>query len=156
MFSFSPKTDEEINALKNEMERNKLLPDGVYPFVVKEITAQISQAGNSMLKVIISITKDHAEHLITDYILATDQMIYKLKHFCETLGLEKEYLQGSFAFLECHGNKGYAKIGTKKGDPRPDGTFFRDKNIVKDYVKLETLQQKTVVAEMPFDDTIPF
>lgn len=132
-FAFSPKTDAEINAIQNRA----LLPDGIYPFIVKDFEQKMSKSGNEMLQIRIGILDtDSSERNITDYLVATDQMMYKLKHFCDTIGFEKEYEKGLFEPAKCVGRSGKAIIGIQKGSAKQDGSgFYPDKNCIKDYVK---------------------
>lgn len=152
-FVFASKTDEQINAIQNRA----LLPDGIYPFTVKKISQETSKTNNAMLKILIGvIDKDGQERNIIDYLVATDEMIFKLKHFCETIGFETEYTKGAFDPLKCLNRSGLVKVGTQKGGAKPDGSgYYPDKNSVKDYVKSE---KKSVLEDdkPPFDDDIKF
>lgn len=141
MFVFEPKTDQEIHALMNP----NLLPDGNYDFVVKDIIQRVSQAQNPMLEVKLQIMNPATKEIITitDYLLATGKMIFKFKHFCEALNLQKEYLEGKLEPAVCIGRGGIASIGIDKGQMRSEGKLstmpFPDKNKVKDYIKNENV-----------------
>lgn len=152
-FSFSPKSDSEIEAIQNRA----LLPDGMYPFVVKEYEQKISKSGNEMLQVRLAIMdKDGSQRNLTDYLVATDQMMFKLKHFCETIGFEKEYEKGNFEPSKCIGRSGKALIGIQKGSAKQDGTgSYPDKNSIKDYVKSEEKKSK-VAIDPDLNDDIKF
>ncbi len=153
-FSFNPLSDEQINALQNR----DLLADGIYPFTVKSIEQQESKSGNPMLKVRIGVMpKEGEERNIFDYLVSTEQMMFKIKHFCETIGLEDKYTKGNFAPIDCLNRSGKVKIGVQKGGPKPDGSgFFPDKNSVKDYVKLGEEVAKEAKVEEEFNDDIKF
>lgn len=146
-FSFAPKTDAEIHAIQNR----GLLPEGVYPFTVKEVAAQVSKSNNPMLKIRIGVVdKDGSERSIVDYLLGTEQMIYKLKHFCDTIGFEEEYAKGTFDPTKCLKRSGEVRIGVQKGNPKEDGSgFYPDKNVVKDYVKSAQSEVKKAVEKDP-------
>lgn len=154
MFSFNPLSDAEINSLQNR----DLLPDGVYPFVVETIDTQNSKSGNLMLKVRIGVFKDmNDKRSIIDYLVPTDQMMFKLKHFCESIGLIKEYENGSFVISSCINRTGKVRIGVQKGSAKIDGTgFYPDKNSVKDYVKAEEKVVKNPVVDSTLNDDIAF
>jgi hypothetical protein len=146
-FQFTPKTDAELEALKN----SHLLADGIYNFTVREVEQKISQTGNPMLKVTLGVTDSDNIRTIVDYLVSTEKMMFKLKHFCEALGLEKEYLAGSFDPDQCLDLTGSVHVSVQKGNLRPDGTgFYPDKNIARDYLK----PIKSVTAE--FNDDIKF
>lgn len=152
MFAFVPKTDSEINDIQNR----GLLKDGVYPFIVKDIKATFSQkSGNEMLEVRLGIMDEQGhERNLRDYLMATETMIFKLKHFCETLGLEEDYAKGNINPFVCVGRSGKVIVATQKGQAKDDGTgYYPDKNSVRDYVKQEVLQK---VEKAPFDDDIKF
>lgn len=155
MFSFKPMSDEEINVLQNR----ELLKDGVYPFVVKEMSEQHSKNGNPMLKVRLEVVVNQNHKVsIFDYLVSTEKMMFKLKHFCEALGLIESYAKGSFSFSDCIGRSGKCKIAIDKGSAKPDGSgFYPDKNIVKDYVShdlkvVENVQAPKAEPDFKDDD----
>jgi hypothetical protein len=154
MFSFNPLTDEQISAVQNR----DLLQEGVYPFIVKSMEQQHSKSGNEMLKVRLAVMDPKGdERHIFDYLLATDQMMFKLKHFCESIGLAAKYAEGKFYPGDCIGLSGKVRIGIQKGMPKVDGSgAFPDKNSVKDYIKAEEVVVKPAVAASSFDDDINF
>lgn len=154
-FSFSPKSDAEIHAIQNR----GLLADGIYAFTVKEVKQEVSKSNNAMLKVRIGVLEsDGSERNIVDYLLATDQMIYKLKHFCDAIGFEAEYAKGAFDVTKAVNRSGQVKIGVQKGNAKEDGSgFYPDKNSVKDYVKAaEQVQKKAVENDPTLNDDINF
>lgn len=154
MFSFNPKSDEEINAIQNR----HLLPDGIYPFIVKEIEEYISSKGNPMLKVRLGVldNENGEERNILDYLLSTDQMIFKLKHFCEAIGLGKEYLAGKLDLEKCLNRSGECVINIQKGTAREDNTLYPDKNSVRDYIVNDLPQEKPVDKNDFINDDIKF
>jgi uncharacterized protein DUF669 len=151
-FSFNPLTDEQISAIQNR----DLLSDGVYPFTVKNAEQQHSKSGNPMLKITIGVlASENDERNIKDYLLATDQMMFKLKHFCESIGLGDKYAKGTFSETDCIGRSGKVKIGTQKGAKKEDGSgFYSDRNSVKDYVLPDSLQKPLIDPD--FNDDIKF
>jgi len=150
MFAFITKSDEEILAIQNR----GLLEEGVYPFIVKEVVQTVSKSQNPMLEVKIGVLDKDGQRVITDYLVAMDSMIFKLKHFCETLGFEKEYKDGKLDPAKCVGRSGSVLIGIKKGDAKRDGSgFYPDKNNVRDYVKPEA---KPAQVDPEFNDDIKF
>jgi hypothetical protein len=137
MFLFNPKTDEEIHAIQNQ----GLMADGIYSFRVKAVTTSQSKSGNNMLEVVLGVMdNDSNERNIRDYLVATDKMIFKTKHFCEAIGFEKEYASGKFDPMKCIDRSGKLVIATQKGGAKDDGSgYYPDKNIVRDYVKSEPI-----------------
>lgn len=154
MFSFNPLSDEQIHAVQNR----GLLEEGIYSFTVKAMEAQQSKSGNPMLKVRIGVLASEGdERNIIDYLLSSEQMMFKLKHFCESIGLEDNYLKGNLSPSDCINRSGKVRIGVQKGGAKEDGSgFFPDKNSVKDYVKVEAKAAPVVDDKPPFDDDIKF
>lgn len=156
MYSFTPRSDTEINEIKNR----RLMADGIYPFVIKAMETTVSKTNKTMIKATYAVYDNTgAERTVTDYLLLTDEMIFKLKHLCDTTGLEEEYATGNpeKICLAAIGRSGDIKIGIKKGTLRNDGTLFDDQNVVKDYIKQKKSDQKQSVAnEAPFNDDIAF
>jgi len=157
MFAFNSLTDEEILAVQNE----GLLPDGIYPFIVRAINPKTSSSGNPMLEVKVGILdKDGNERVITDYLVATKKMMFKLKHFCEAVGFEEEYKNGQFDPARCINKRGQTLIGVQKGNIKPDGfSFYADKNIIKDYIKPSqpaVIDVKATSGHIEFNDPVGF
>lgn len=152
-FCFNPLSDAELNELQNR----DLLPDGNYAFIVRNAETQTSGKGNPMLKVTLGIlATPHNEYPLSDYLMASEKMIFKLKHFCETLGLDAQYNQGNLRPEDCIGKMGKCKIGRQKGSQKKDlSGYFPDKNCVKDYIK--NIDQVTSAKVDPnFNDDITF
>lgn len=153
-YQFTPKTDEEIEAIKNQ----NLLPEGNYSFVIREAKQRLSSTGNPMIEVLISIVDNNGNNRnIKDYLLSTDKMIYKLKHLCDSIGVLKDYERGILDLVKFVNQKGQAKIIIQKGGVSADGSLYPDKNAVKDYLKRsEFVQLKSVEKETLLSDDIPF
>jgi hypothetical protein len=154
MFKFPSKTDQQLEDIKNR----GLLPDGVYPFRVKSASLGQSNAGNEMISLVIGVVFEGEERNIKDWLVSMDTMIYKIKHFCEAVGLEDKYLAGEFGLDDCSHKTGYVRLGIQKGKPRDDGGMFPDKNSVADYVKPSEVPEGTakVGIDPTFNDDIPF
>lgn len=151
-FLFNPLSDEQINAIQNRA----LLTDGIYPFVVKSVEEQCSKSGILMLKVRLAVVaSEHDIRTIIDYLLATEQMMFKLKHFCETIGIADKYEKGGFEPSDCINRSGKVKIGIQKGAAKDDGSgFYPDKNTVKDYVKSDEISSPKAKSDEPDDDIL--
>lgn len=152
MFRFTPKTDEEIAALMSP----GLLDAGEYPFTIKDIISRDSAKGNPMLEVTLAVMdKDGSTRMVKDYLLQSDKMLFKLKHFCDGIGLGEKFAKGELNPADCLKRSGMVKLGTDKGKLKPDGEgMWPDKNIVKDYLK----SKKVVNMKESefFNDAIPF
>jgi hypothetical protein len=148
-FRFNPLSQEQIDGLSHK----GLLPDGVYKFIIKDVKQSTSKSGNAMLELLLGIADGQGwERNIFDYLVSMDRMVFKIKHLCESVGLEETYAKGEFD-PKCLLHKiGHAQIGVQKGARKDDGSFYPDKNVVKDYVKSDKVE--TITEKL--DDKIPF
>jgi len=152
---FTPKSEKEI-------EEERLIPEGTYGFEVTQAVQTESKSGNDMIKVMMKVFKPDGNFVfVTDYIVLTDNMMYKLLHFCQATGLEEAYESGEFALddagalADFTGATGELKLGIQKSDDYPD------RNTVKDYIKAEaskakkkTKLQLSKEAQKPLDDDL--
>lgn len=157
---FAPKTEEQIN-------EERLLPEGEYSFEVESVYETQSKAGNDMLKVNLKVYKPDGNFVfVTDYLL--ESIPHKLLHFFEATGLQSLYHSGEVhpdgmgEIVEFKGKSGMLKLTVQKSDDYPD------KNSVKDYTPADgakesrpmTKKQATTEAQKPLDDglsdDIPF
>lgn len=130
-FDYEPMNEEECEKAK----QFELLEAGIYNFKVVEAIAKNSKSGNPMIQILIKITDQNGvEHGIYDYLVSTRQMMWKFKHFCDSIGLSKEYENKQFQTHLSLWKTGKASIGFQPGNKKDDGTYYRDKNIVEDYV----------------------
>ncbi len=133
-----------------------LLPDGIYDFAVIESKFKFSQNGNPMIELKLRIIHEGQEFNVFDNLIATKMMTWKTKHFCETTGLEKEYLAGKFNEHLCGGKRGTCAISSVGARPKnngklnPDGTpeTWKAKNEIQDYLSSAALLK--VSTENPF------
>lgn len=142
MFRITPKTEDQIRT-------ESLIDPGIYDFEVVKCEEKVSKSGNEMLKLTLRVWDMMGrEHTVFDYLM--DSIAYKVKHFCDTVGLEEAYNAGGFKPEECQGRSGKAKIGIKE-----DKTgVYPPNNSVLDYVggaKLTLVKQ----IEKPKEDDIP-
>ena len=154
MYTFTPMTEEQIEA-------SNLMGNGVYDFEVIKAVRKISKAGNPMAELNILVwDKEGKQHTIFDYLVFSSQAlnIKKVKHFCDTTGLSKEYERGNLP-EELDRLSGKVEIGIQDEQPKMGGGFYPKKNIVIDYIKpSNTIKDENVSAlpEEPFSDDIPF
>lgn len=134
---YQPKTEEEVNNFS-------LCPEGVFPFEVVHAEEKLSQKGNEMIQLKLKVFDDEGnQHIVYDFLM--EAVAFKLKHFCDAVGLAELYKSGELTDIECEGKTGKVEIGH-----RPDQ---KDKEKmrhgVKDYIVDES-------ANMIEDDDIPF
>lgn len=118
---FQPKTEKELN-------EERLLPEGDYPFEISAAEAKKSKKGNDMMVLTVRVYKPDGKFLlVTDYLM--EALLYKLLHCCQACGLEDQYNKGELSPEMFIGKTGMLKL---KIDPEGD---YPAKNSVKDYIK---------------------
>lgn len=143
-FKFPVKTEEEIL---------NLLPAGEYSFIIEKAEITLSKSNNTpMVKLLLSVQDSHGQiRQIIDYLTTNNNMLFKVKHFCDAVGLEEKYQSGEFTEKDCVGKKGKCKIKVDPGNEQ-----FGPKNTVKDYVKSSSSSVKSTTDDVPFfDDEMP-
>lgn len=136
-----------------EEEALNLLPDGEYEFLVKKAEDKVSKNLNDMILLHISIwDKSGKEHFIKDYLM--EAIAYKIKHFCEAVGLTAEYEAGEFDARHCENLTGKCKVIIEQ----QKDTAYPPKNVIKDYIpeSKASLEKMTAKAEPFLDDNLPF
>jgi len=121
MFRFTPKTEDEL-------DQSGLLEKGVYDFTVDTATSVNAKTdGTPMLKLGLTIYGPDGEHKIFDNL--HPKLEFKIRHFCDSIGILKVYETGQIDPGACEGRSGKAKVDIEsaKGD-------FPAKNNVRDYV----------------------
>jgi hypothetical protein len=143
-FNYDVQTEEEAQKAREF----QLLPDGVYDFAVTEAKFQWSQSGNPMIALKLRIIHEGEEYNVFDNLIGTKNMGWKTKHFCETTGLEKEYLAGQFSEHCCPQRRGTCSIGNVAARPKNDGTggMWKAKNEVTDYLSPDKISGAQAAA----------
>jgi len=114
---------------ENELREESLAALGDYDFEVLEASDAISKkSGNPMIKIKIGLYIDgRIKNHVFDYLM--ESMGAKLRHFCDTVGLLREYESGNLTADMCSGRSGRVKIVIDSKDPQ-----YPPKNAVKDYI----------------------
>ncbi len=146
---FTPKSESELS-------RFSPLPEGTYPFTVLESSEQQSQSkknfGKLMCKVKLNVHGPTSDVHVYDY-FADWFSEWKLKHFCESVGLASEYEAGSVDASEnaWEGRTGSVTIVIDPPSEK-DGKKYDEKNSVDDYVPRSEPPASTEVHA----DDVPF
>lgn len=145
-FDYDVLTEEEAQKAREF----PLLPDGIYDFVTIDAKLKYSKNGNTMIELKNRICHDGQEFHVFDNLIAIKSMIWKTKHYCETTGLEKEYLAKQFGQPLCINRRGTCAIGTVEARPKNDGTgaMWKAKNEVTDYLSSDAILKHS--KENPF------
>lgn len=142
-----------------------LLQPGSYHFSVKSAKSKFSANGNDMIVLELEFFNDGKSYIVFDYLVAIENMAWKVRHFADAVGLDKQYEAGLFSATMCLGRKGLAEVGIKAPQPNPNGGMYPQKNVVVDYLLIESNNagfNVTKPVEVPakttefVDDDIPF
>jgi hypothetical protein len=146
MFGFTP---------LSELECLNLMQPGEYDFSVEKAEPKVSKkTGKDMIMLTLRVYDNLGrERVVIDHLI--DSLMYKVKHFCDSVGLEAEYAAGGFLPEICVGRSGKCKIII---DEPEEGSPYQPKNAVKDYIKRTASQiAKEPVKDDGFGDKdIPF
>ncbi|WP_423063874.1 hypothetical protein [Candidiatus Paracoxiella cheracis] len=148
-------TEEELDDLKRKLE------EGPATFLVKEVSEEVSGAGNEMFKLTLEVTDaTGAVGFVTDYLVPDSKVAYKLKHFWDAVGEPEVYERGETYAANYDNKKGRCELAWQKSK-NPD---YKDRMGVKDYIAGDTVkkvQTNSATASRQidngnFDEDIPF
>ena len=149
---FQPKTEKEL-------QEALVVEPGIYDFEVVNAIEKQSKSGNDMIELKLKIFVGEGARIISDYLL--ESMAFKLRHFCEAVGLLDKYENGTLSAFDCAGVAGKLELVIQ----RDKSGSYPDRNSVKDYVVDEDYEPKAStpplspggVAPASFNnDDIPF
>lgn len=154
---------------KEDAEKKEYKPwsDGIYDFSVLDKVSfgtktydtkeSVSKAGNAMWVVVTKVFakdgSDFTSHII-DYIPVTGEMRFKHRHLAETLGLAEKYESGKLTIQDIIDKSGRCDLGMQVGSKKDDGSFYPDKNVIKDYIPRASTD--TLPKDDLGDDFVPF
>ncbi len=146
MWSYNPVSEEEINKIYQDAQEERLWPEGIYNFDVLDHKFYISEPkdgkkGNPVIKLVLRVfNKEGKSREIWDWLVSTERMQFKIKHFCDTTRLDKKYQDRTFKPEDVIGKSGRLILGFGKNDKgeKVNRIIDYDKNID------------------PFNDEIPF
>lgn len=139
---------------------------GNYDFTVQEASEGISSGGNEMIKLTLHVfNRDGNKRTVFDYLLATDSSQWKVRHFCDAVGLTKQYEAGELDVNDIVQRSGELSLRIK-----PAANGYPAGNQVGDYIAGDPKEEKAPVRPAParsrqpvgattgvdFDDEIPF
>lgn len=145
---FTPKTEEQL-------QEENLIPQGTYDFEVVEAKDRVSKSGNDMIELKLCVyDQNGSPRTVFDYLL--ESMSYKLKHFCDAVGLAHKYTDGTLADHDCMGKAGKVMI-----IQQPPQNGYAAKNSVRDYIVMddknsEKTAAKTSDEKTELNDDLPF
>lgn len=145
---------------EQQCQEVNVLPAGVYDFEVVEAEDTTSKKGNAMITLSLRVFNPNGGSvMVRDWLVATDGMMYKVRHFCYAVGLDAAYEAGTLQAALCVGRSGKASI--KVRDRTDD---YPASNTVSDYEVADTQPAGQASAPSPTngahcaitEDDIPF
>lgn len=136
----------------NDLKEMPPIKEGRYVFKVANAEEQTSKNGNPMIKLDISVRiSDYKSLPIFDYLVSTERALFKIKQFCQSVGLD--FAGGSISVDDVIGKQGEALFMHETGS---DGRKYLK---VAKYISIDEPQPHTEPQEQeqPIDDSdIPF
>lgn len=128
-----------------------LLPDGIYDFVVVQSKFKYSENGNEMIQLKLNIKHDGKDHGVFDNLISLKNMTWKTRHFCQSVGLMREYEAKEFDENMALHQHGTCEIATVAARPKNDGSngFWKAKNEVTDYVERNSVATDAAGFNIP-------
>ena len=163
-FHYQPMSEQEAMA-----ERFQLLKEGVYEAVITASQDTTSSKGSPMMDITVTVYDNNGKtHDVRDFLVFTKPMMWKIVHFAESAGIEKQYAEGKLCSELAINKTVMVKVTVEQGSEiphdklkgKPAGTRYFDKNKIDDYVKKDKSNMSKTHDEKtppPFaDDDIPF
>lgn len=151
-----------------EKARFSLLTKGKYHGVISAVEPKISNSGNHMLVINVSVYDSTGLPTdIRDYLVMMNSMMWKFIHCCEATGLLKEYEDKTFkpemllmknVIVDIDVDQG-KEIPQDKLNGKAPGSKYPSKNVIVNYSSPEEASKATDkpwVEDVPLSDDIPF
>lgn len=130
---------------------------GLYDFEVTDAKEKLSAKNNEMIELNVKLYDTEGRSFwLYDYLVSSDGMAYKVRHFAAATGLLAKYEKGELTAEDCLGKTGRCQLGV---EPAKNG--YPAKNKIADYVPkvpgaplIASMSAKDVSKEL--DDEIPF
>jgi hypothetical protein len=143
---------------EKQIQESALIPNGDYDFEIVKATEKKSKAGNIMMELKLKVWDSNGkERFMFDFLLTdTDMMMFKFKHFCESVGLQSQFELGEVTEGDCLNKSGRVRIFIQQDKSGQYGP----RNSVKDYLSVTgSVSSKSDISGKndPFQDSdIPF
>ena len=90
---------------------DKPLENGKATFVVSEWEETVTEKGNDMITITLTVTdKVGSSRKMRDHFVTTDNMLWKLKDFCKSIGLGEQFESGEVNDEDAIDRKGVVDI----------------------------------------------
>ena len=129
---------------KNETKTYTLLKEGEYKFTIFSAIEKTSKSGNPMIELILFVIDSNGRHFyIKDWIVFSENTLDKVEGLCLSINLMDKYNEKKIDQSDLLDKVGMAYFFTKKGQQKPDGSFYEDRTSVKKYL-VESEQEKRI------------
>lgn len=153
LVSFNPLSDEQLEELNRPFE------PGMANFEIIKAENKQSQSGNNMIVVEMRAwDKNGTERKIKDHLVLTDRAMFKLKNFCEAIGLLSSYQKGTINTYELVGKRGKAAIKEEDGT-NSDGVptkFLKVSGYIVDEAKQFISNKYSQKSNDELNDDVPW
>lgn len=120
--------------------QDSTIADGDYPFVVISAENRVSKNGNEMIAIEMEFTvADSRTITVYDYLTFTDAALFKIKQFCDAVGLADKWAAGELNADDCIGLEGSARL--EKGDQYMQVAWYIPKGGWKESPTRKTLSE---------------
>lgn len=147
------------NAAHTQANAFRCWPRGLYDFEVLTAIDKVSGAGNDMVELELRVyNTEGKERTVKDWLVSSEGMAYKLRHFASATGMLPQYERGELKSSEMPGKTGRCQLGIEAGKQVP-GTNdkYPDKNKVQDYAPTVAGGKTPLIASVAdMDDEVPF
>jgi hypothetical protein len=126
-----------------------LLEPGIYQFEVKKAQMKTSQSGNPMVALELNVWGGTEYFTVFDYLVGTEGMSWKIRHFADSVKLDKEYEADNMLPTMMIGRSGLVDVGQQEAKPNPKGGMYAPKNVVVDYVLTMQGHTKSDLKDAP-------
>jgi len=126
---------------------------GLYDFEVLEAKERMSKSGNDMIEMKVKLyDTDGRTFNLFDYLVASEGMAYKVRHFASGTGMLAQYERGELKADDCVGKTGRAQVGIDKAK-----NGYPARNSIADYA-LVSAGKGPLIASVAddLDDDLPF
>lgn len=131
-------------------EEADLFKKGTYEAVVKGAKERTSQKGNAMLELLVEVYgPDGKRRSVYDYLVNTDDMAWKTRHFCEAAG--QDYERGEIDPASVIDSSVRVVL-----DIEPAKNGYKAKNKINDYLPLDKSGPRGPEPFEASDDDVPF
>ncbi len=152
-FSYNPMSEAECE----QKRQFPLLEPGEYDFKVSKSTFKESKSNNPMIELVLEVwDKQGKPFIVYDYLIGTENMEWKTRHFCKAVGLQKTYEEKKFNEYMATEKCGKVLIAIQEGKKNPNGGTYKTKNIVEDYIEIKQGEKKSELGAQFIDSDLPF